>query len=738
MNTSQIFGQDDLQRFMRAALKSDGIDYRGNDALYAELDTEVKRLASDSDNAAKGFPWLLQTAHETVKLAQGQSVASQTPRSNGEVERGKFDDIAEDIVEQPSGAAEQRDAGASDTAQGAATIDADAILGLSDFAFCDAWRALSPEAQSAIGARGFERYRKLTEYINEGLDRAEREQREQQEQEPGPEGADAGAGAQHEQRQHEQSAGAQGNKRPDRAIATRLIEIGSEGQKLFHDERGDGYVCTEAGGASKTMRLKGREFRRWLAGKYWSKYESAPNGEAIQNALNVLEAKANHDGEEIELHNRFAVKGATVYIDLCNEKWQAVRVTAEGWSIIPCPPLFRRYVHQRPLPIPQSGGSLDRLDGFLNIKSPDDRQLVRAWLVASFMENVPRPALTFHGPQGSAKTTGGRVLRRLIDPSVSECLGFPKDDMELAQLLDHHAVPLLDNVRRVGDQAADTLCRAVTGGAFSKRELFTDAEDVIFKFRRALILNGINIPTHAPDLLDRMLLIELERVPSSSRRTEREFWAEFDAEQPALFGALLDSVAAMLRTSFAVANLPRMADFAELGARWAEGSGLGGGQFLDIYTDNVSRQTEEALESDSVGCALRDLVKEKRSFRGTPSALLKLLNDRREKGEHAPSDWPKRAESLSKRINVLQTTLHDSGIEVSRGTEAKVRFIAVATADNWLHKPSQPSQPSQPSPTSPENTPEARRFDGSDARNGSSGQLSAGSSLPKGNGEPVE
>ena len=527
------------------------------------------------------------------------------------------------------------------------------------------------ELPDDVRARSYDRYRKLTPWVDESISRlmhAEPVQAATENAKPATEKQDA--------------------KKPDNC-STRLIDIGGEGQTLFHDERGDGYVRVDSDGVQKTFKLKGRDFRRWIAGRYWQQYRNAANNEALQNALNVLEAKANHEGQEIELHNRFAVAGDSIFIDLCDDKWRAVCVSKEGWKIVPCPVLFRRYVHQKALPTPERGGSLDGLDGFMNIKSADDRTLVRAWLVASVMESVPRPALTFHGPQGSAKTTGGRVLRRLIDPSISECLGFPKDDTELAQLLDHHAVPLLDNVRKVGDQAADTLCRAVTGGAFSKRELFSDAEDVIFRFRRALILNGINIPTHAPDLLDRMQLIELERVPAKERLTERQFWSEFDAELPALFGALLDSVSIMLRTQFNAPELPRMADFAELGARWAEGSGIGGEEFLEMYSDNVSRQIEEALESDSVGCAIRELAKVGR-FEGTPSALLKRLNERRN-GEAAPSDWPKRAESLGKRIKVLQTTLHDSGIEIVHGKKDGARWLAV----NRREQPSQPSQPSQ-------------------------------------------
>lgn len=463
-----------------------------------------------------------------------------------------------------------------------------------------------------------------------------------------------------------------------RTTATKLIDIGSNGVELFHDERGDGYAKVKDGVIHKTLRLRGKEFRRWCAGKYWERYQGAANSEALQNAINVLEAKATHEGKERMMFNRFAVFGDAVYIDLCDEKWQAVKVTPEGFATVPNPGFFRRYSHQRPLPYPELGGSLDRLDGFLNVK-PDDLILVKAWLSAVYVGNIPRPILTPHGVKGSAKTTLCRVLRRLTDPSLSECLSFPRDENEIAQLLDHHAVPVLDNVSKVGHNQGDILCRSVTGGAFSKRELYSDAEDIIFSFKRAVILNGINIPSHAPDLLDRMMLIELERVSDDRRKDEKTFWADFDAQAPKLFGAVLTATAGMLRSEFKADRLPRMADFALLGARWAEGQGIGGGEkFLTTYAGNVSRQVEEALESDSVAIALRELVKAGSST-GTPSELLKKLNDQRGL-QKAPEDWPRSAEALGKRLRVIESTLHDSGIEVTHHRDETGRRVTVGRA----------------------------------------------------------
>lgn len=476
------------------------------------------------------------------------------------------------------------------------------------------------------------------------------------------------------------------------SVAVKLIAIGSECD-LFHDDRNDGYAVVMHNGVRMTWRIRGREFKRWLAGQHWQRHAGAPNGEAIQSALNVLESKATFDGTELALSNRFAVRGDAIYIDLADAQWRAVRVTADGWEVMDKPPVvFRRYAHQRPLPVPVRGGRLDDLDDFLNVASDDDRVLLHAALVTAPLENVPRPIVTCHGPQGSGKSTASNLLRRMLDPSAIDNLSFPKKHDELAQILDHHAMPCFDNLKTIDSASADMLCRAVTGGGFSKRELFSDAEDIIFNFKRPLILNGINIPTHAPDLLDRMMLIELQRIPESKRRTEDEMWRAFDEAHPRLFGALLDNIVAMLATpTQAQKDLPRLADFAQRASCWYGGMHGDGQRFLDIYHHNICRQTEEAVESDDVAVAVRAFVLHVRTWEGTPTDLLKALNERRG-SMPAPEGWPRKANSLTRKMRVLQATLAQVGILVSM-EHSGARTVRLAVHPEISSEPSEPSKP---------------------------------------------
>ena len=78
----------------------------------------------------------------------------------------------------------------------------------------------------------------------------------------------------------------------------------------------------------------------------------------MAEAIGVLAAKARFEGESQEVHTRIARLPNVVYLDLCNDRWEVVEVTADGWEVKECPTevKFRRPKGMLPLPIPTRGG----------------------------------------------------------------------------------------------------------------------------------------------------------------------------------------------------------------------------------------------------------------------------------------------------------------------------------------------------------------------------------------------
>ena len=64
-----------------------------------------------------------------------------------------------------------------------------------------------------------------------------------------------------------------------------------------------------------------------------------PSSEALQSALNVIEAKAHFDAPERVVHIRVAGLDDRLYLDLGDATWRAVEIDATGWRVIDNPPV---------------------------------------------------------------------------------------------------------------------------------------------------------------------------------------------------------------------------------------------------------------------------------------------------------------------------------------------------------------------------------------------------------------
>lgn len=327
--------------------------------------------------------------------------------------------------------------------------------------------------------------------------------------------------------------------------ADKLIQLClDQNPVLFHDQTKTAHVRMKQNAITVTLPIRSRPFKTWLAHLLWKNEEKAPGNEAISSAVNILEAMALFEGEKHTLYNRVAPAPDGIWIDMADDKWRAIKVTAEGWQIIDDPPiLFKRYNHQLPLVEPKPGGDPLKLLNFINLSKEDEKLLLLVTGITLLIPTIPHVVLMPYGIQGSGKSCFLKLIRRLVDPSAIGVLSLPRDERERVQQLDHHWCAFYDNVTRLPYWISDTLCRAATGGGFTKRELYTDDSDIIYNFKRCVGLCGINIAARQGDLLDRGLLFELQPIPKEKRKTEEDLFAEFESCKAEILGGFLDTLA---------------------------------------------------------------------------------------------------------------------------------------------------------------------------------------------------
>jgi len=221
-------------------------------------------------------------------------------------------------------------------------------------------------------------------------------------------------------------------RRASKKQANFLIELANAAE-LYHAPDGTGFADLYIGGHRETWPVHSKGFKRWLALRFYKTTRSAANSEALQSALNVIEAKAQFDAAAHAVHVRIGEHDGRLYLDLCDETWRAIEIGPDGWQVVAAPPIrFRRAPGMLPLPVAARGGSISALRPFLNVRTTNDFVLAVAWLLAALRNCGPYPVLVLSGEQGSAKSTAAAMLRALVDPNTAPLRALPRDERNLS------------------------------------------------------------------------------------------------------------------------------------------------------------------------------------------------------------------------------------------------------------------------------------------------------------------
>lgn len=453
-----------------------------------------------------------------------------------------------------------------------------------------------------------------------------------------------------------------------------LLEI-ADASELFHTPDGDSYASYPIVGGIKTSPIDGRDFRDWLRSQFYAREGKPPAAQTLRNVVDMFVAKANYMGEKVDVYLRIAGHDGRIYVDLCNDNFEIVEVTAEGWSVTSDAPVkFRRTRGMTALPRPENGGTLQLLRSHVRTS---DVILLWAWLVGAAQPSGPYPVLVLLGEQGTGKSFLARLLRKMIDPSTVPIRAQPREERDLVIAAHNGWMLAFDNLSGLRDWLSDALCRISTGGGFGTRRLYENREEEIFYQQRPILVNGIEDIATRPDLADRAVTIELEMIPEDERKTESQLWEAFNRDHPRLLGALFDAVSSGLANVETVRfdRLPRMADFATRAEAALPECG-----FLEAYEKNRHAAIEITVASDSVASAVLSLLDENDSngWEGTTSELMEVLRMYLPDPNKLPKDYPSTIQAMTARLRRIMPALRAVGIqrrELSRTPGKRARIF---------------------------------------------------------------
>src|SRR5262249_3370015 len=146
----------------------------------------------------------------------------------------------------------------------------------------------------------------------------------------------------------------------------------------------------------------------------------------------------------------------------------------------------------------------------------------------------------------------------------------------------------------------------------------------------SVILTSIEDVATAGDLMNRSVLIELPVIESQQRKPKRALLDRWEAVRPRVLGALLDALADAMRILpvVALAEHPRMADFARLAVAAGPALGYTEEAFLDAYQGNEQAGHQLALEESPLTPVLNEWLdgRHGQPWQGTSGELLAVLN----------------------------------------------------------------------------------------------------------------
>lgn len=461
--------------------------------------------------------------------------------------------------------------------------------------------------------------------------------------------------------------------RDNPSLVDQLCDLVEQKASLWKHENGTAFATIPIDTHVESHGIISPQFESWINKLSRDHFGSRASSYTIREVMDQSRRQALTAGPIKAARLRVARHDDKTYIDIGDASHGCIEVDPWGWRILPTPPVpLVRSSNTASLPIPVAGGDvLDLLRPYLNAEDDDTRRLIIAYIMFALQGAGPFPLVAVQGRAGSAKSTIVRMMRRLIDPVHGDGGGLmrpPKNEETLrVHAFNSYLVPY-DNLSGIRPEIADALCSLVTGGDFGGRKLYHDNEMIACSLMRPVILNGIDNILNRDDLADRSLWIHTPDIPDGQKVRSQEFWADFDQDAPAIFGALLDALSATMRV--AVGRLPgtgtafRMGDFAdflqnaEMSLGWSPGEGQA------TYRRTIADAAQKAVAQDPVAKGITIMMQGRSSWTGSTSELLLILQKAVECGDL--EQVPANAIALGKKYDRLKPVLAKIGLHIDR------------------------------------------------------------------------
>lgn len=268
-----------------------------------------------------------------------------------------------------------------------------------------------------------------------------------------------------------------------------------------------------------------------------------------------------------------------------------------------------------------------------NLKNEKQEKLLILYLVTAFWGlRIAHPLLILTGEKGS-------------------------DGLELR--LSNTYFVTLDNLSNISRNVSDTIARAVTGGSVTKRALYHNTKEIVMDIKALVAMNGVSLIAKESDLLDRSLILELDRISSKEIKGEEELWEAFEKDRAKILGCvfLILSEALFDQEETTVKEKIRLADFHIACIKVGRVLHMTESEVSSLLWENQKNVNRQSIDEDIVACCLLELMSHEKEYVNSVTGLLCDLSRIAYQNGIVSSTLPKTPNHLSKRLSKIKSNL---------------------------------------------------------------------------------
>ncbi|MGY5152399.1 MAG: hypothetical protein ACW9XA_09035 [Candidatus Nitrosopumilus sp. bin_6a] len=465
---------------------------------------------------------------------------------------------------------------------------------------------------------------------------------------------------------------------------TKLLEFAEKNIKQVFVSSTDSsqfYGIVEVDGHKESINLNSDSAISWLKVRYYETCEKFHGHEMYENVISLIRDKSSFskDIEPTPISKRIFSDNKSIYIDLASPDWNLVKITENETSIVPHgndTPIFARSKSQSRIPEPNFEYTGNPLDEFTKLVRMDNESIFKEHLICEFLAHVPTPIVVIIGQEDSAKSDRSALIKMLVDPSgteLDEQLGqFGRNDDDLNVRFANNYMAVFDNLSDITGEQSDSLCKAVTGASYSKRQNYSDADEIVLKFQRKIVLNGISVNIEHSDLARRSIHYFTERIPTDEKLTRSQVMDRFKEILPDLYGQIFFVLSEAIQYFDIVIEdtktIPGMAEFAVWGECISRALGHDEGVFLKNYSAKLEHNSDLLNENNCIISFLED------TFEGQNATEMTYQNGKwfnllesyavSEGIDKKSRNYPKSSAQLKSWINRSKPLLHQHHWEI--------------------------------------------------------------------------